>query len=182
MEPLLLIEPSLNRRMILAPIPDDDAERLSALRDLLILDTPPEERFDRIVQFAASEFDVPMALLSLVDENRQWFKSRFGLPFCEGPRKTSFCGHAVAAREFLVVPDTLQDLRFVDNPMVVGAPFVRSYAGAPLILAGGHCVGVLCLLDTRARDFDRLDLAILATLRDLVLKEMEAQGAPPASA
>jgi len=145
------------------------------LRALLILDTPPEERFDRIVQFAANEFDVPMALLTLVDEQRQWFKARVGLALSEAPRKTSFCGHAVAARDFLVVPDTSKDERFVDNPMVVGAPFIRSYAGAPLILADGYCVGVLCLLDTRQRNLDQLDLAILGTLRDLIVSELEAQ-------
>jgi len=140
---------------------------------LLILDTPPEERFDRIVQFAAAEFDVPIALLSLVDENRQWFKSRVGLDACQTARDISFCGHAISQSGLFVVEDALLDMRFADNPMVTAAPFVRFYAGAPLQLASGGSVGTVCLIDTQARSFDAIDRAILASLRDLVLDELE---------
>lgn len=160
--------------MISAPLPDDEAERLAALRALLILDTPPEERFDRIVQFAATEFDVPMAMISLVDSDRQWFKSRVGFEgVCETPRDVSFCAHAVHSRELLLVPDALRDVRFHDNPIVVGGPGVRFYAGAPLTLKSGAVVGTLCVLDTQERRFDAIDRSILESLRLLVVDELE---------
>jgi GAF domain-containing protein len=160
--------------MIPAPLPHDEAERLQALRALLILDTPPEERFDRVVQFAADEFDAPMAMISLVDSERQWFKSRVGFGgVCETPRDVSFCAHAVHARATLLVPDALQDPRFHDNPIVLGAPHIRFYAGAPLTLRSGAVVGTLCVLDTRVRSFDAVDRSILESLRLLVVAELE---------
>ncbi|MCW5623383.1 MAG: GAF domain-containing protein [Burkholderiales bacterium] len=155
------------------PIPDNDRERLAALRELLILDTPPEQRFDRIVGFAAEQFDVPIALLSLVDEKRQWFKARYGLDVCETSRDVSMCGHAIVhAPDFLVVRDALADQRFHDNPLVVGAPFIRFYAGAPLTLPSGYVVGTLCLIDGKPRTLDAIDMATLATLRDIALEEL----------
>lgn len=159
-----------------APIPADEQQRLEALRALLILDTPPEERFDRIVEFAAAEFDVPIALLSLIDEDRQWFKSKTGLGVCETPRDISFCGHAIHCNNVLVVPDARVDERFVDNPLVLGEPFIRFYAGAPLIMPGGQAIGTLCLIDTRVRRLDATDLSILSSLRDLAVNEMLAPG------
>ncbi|MGE0099506.1 MAG: GAF domain-containing protein [Hydrogenophaga sp.] len=158
--------------MIAAPLPHNEAQRLRTLRELLILDTPPEERFDRISAFAAKEFDVPMALVSLVDRDRQWFKSNFGLEDRETPRDTSFCGHAILQPDALVVPDALKDPRFRDNPMVLGKPYIRFYAGAVLRLPYGHVVGTLCVMDRRPRQFDRLDVAILGGLRDLVVEEL----------
>ncbi len=158
--------------MIPAPLPHNEKQRLLALRELLLLDTPPEERFDRISAFAAKEFDVPIALVSLVDQDRQWFKSSFGMDVCETARDISFCGHAVTMSETLVVPDALKDPRFADNPLVIGAPYVRSYAGALLRLPYGQIVGTFCIMDRRPRAFDRLDLAILGGLRDLVVDEM----------
>lgn len=158
--------------MIAAPLPHNETQRLKALRDLLILDTPPEERFDRISAFAAQEFGVPMALVSLVDRERQWFKSNFGLEARETPREISFCAHAVTLSEPLVVPDALQDPRFVDSPLVTGHPYVRFYAGAGLRLPYGHVVGTLCVMDSRPRAFDRLDVAVLCGLRDLVVEEL----------
>ena len=158
--------------MITAPLPHNEAQRLRALRELLILDTPPEERFDRIAAFAAREFDVPMALVSLVDRDRQWFKSNFGLEDRETPRDTSFCGHAISERDALVVPDALEDPRFCDNPMVVGKPHIRFDAGCVLRLPYGQVVGTLCVLDRRPRRFDRLDVAILGGLRDVVVEEL----------
>ena len=158
-----------------APIPLHDQQRLQALRELLILDTPTEERFDKIVAFAASEFDMPIALISLVDENRQWFKSKVGLAACETSRDISFCGHALESTDFLVVPDTHLDERFSDNPLVVGAPFIRFYAGAPLMLPSGHVAGTLCLIDPKPRTLDPLDLSILGALRDLVLHELTGE-------
>lgn len=158
--------------MIQAPLPHNEAQRLQALRDLLILDTPPEERFDRISAFAAKEFDVPIALVSLVDRDRQWFKSSFGLDVCETARDISFCGHAVTMSETLVVHDALKDPRFADNPLVTGKPYVRFYAGALLRLPYGQIVGTFCIMDRRPRTFDRLDAAILGGLRDLVVEEL----------
>lgn len=162
--------------MLPAPIPADDEDRLRALRELLILDTPPEARFDRIVAFAAEEFDVPIALVSLVDRERQWFKARVGLDVCETAREISFCGHAIAQPGLFEVLDAAHDPRFVDNPLVVGAPHIRAYLGAPLRMPDGATLGTLCLIDTRPRQFDDMDRAILGTLRDLVVAELLGQG------
>lgn len=162
--------------MLPAPIPADDEQRLRALRELLILDTPPEARFDRIVAFAAGEFEVPIALISLIDRDRQWFKARVGLEVCETAREVSFCGHAILQPAVFTVLDAARDPRFADNPLVLGAPFIRFYAGAPLVLPGGAAVGTLCLIDTRPRTFDAMDHAILGTLRDLAVAELVGQG------
>ncbi|MDB5919407.1 MAG: putative sensor protein [Massilia sp.] len=159
-----------------APIPADDADRLAALRQLLILDTAPDERFDKIVAFAAYEFDAPIVLISLIDSERQWFKSRLGVDVCETPREMSFCGHAIVEAGIMVVPDAAVDPRFADNPMVINSPFIRFYAGAPLTLASGHTVGTLCIADMAPRQFDATSLAILSTLRDLVVQELSLPG------
>ncbi len=156
-----------------APRPGNEVERLQALQALLLLDTPPEERFDRIAAFAASEFDVPMAMVTLVDENRQWFKARVGLTLCETERDVSFCGHAIMAHATMVVPDARRDPRFADNPLVTGEPNVCFYAGAPLGLPTGEIVGTLCIIDTQPRKMDRTDLANLGALRALVLEELQ---------
>ena len=161
--------------MIPAPIPTDEEQRLQALREMLILDTPPEERFDRVVRFAAEEFDMPMVLVSLVDAKRQWFKARVGLDVCETDRESSFCGHAIMQPKVLVVEDALNDERFHDNPLVTGAPNVRFYAGAPLQLPGGEIVGTLCMIDHRPRTLDAMDLAIFGSLRELVVSELISQ-------
>lgn len=155
-----------------APIPHNDAQRLQALRDLLILDTPAEQRFDRIVNFAANEFDVPVSMIALIDENRNWFKARFGVEVCEAPRETSFCGHAIHSNGIFVVEDALGDERFSDNPFVMGQPFIRFYAGAPLTLPSGLAMGTLCLMDLKPRTLDDIDLSILGTLRDLCVEEL----------
>ena len=158
--------------MILPTLPHNEKQRLQALRELLILDTPPEQRFDCLSAFAAKEFEVPIALVSLVDQDRQWFKSNFGMDVCETARDISFCGHAINMSETLVVPDALKDERFKDNPLVLGEPYVRFYAGALLRLPYGQVVGPLCLMDRRPRRFDKLDQAILGGLRDLVVEEL----------
>ena len=151
-----------------APIPDDEDARLNALRGLLLLDTPPEERYDRLARFAAEQLDVPIALLSLVDGQRQWFKSRVGLDATETPRDISFCGHAVMKNELFIVEDASSDPRFADNPLVVGAPHIRFYAGAPLSSPSGHHIGTLCVIDTVPRTLGAVELAILDALRTLV--------------
>lgn len=159
-----------------APLPPNEKERLAALHALLILDTPPEQRFDRITEFAASEFDAPIALISLVDENRLWLKSRVGLDVCETSRDVAFCAHALLSTDPLVVPDTLKDERFADNPLVVGMPHIRFYTGAPLVLPSGLIAGTLCIIDTKPREVDATDLAILGTLRDLAVGELLERG------
>ena len=155
-------------------MPDNEQERLALLHELLLLDTPPEQRLDKIVEFASTEFEVPICLISLVDANRQWFKARVGLAVCETGRDISFCAHALGSDAVLVIPDALQDPRFHDNPLVTGAPHIRFYAGAPLILRDGLAIGTLCLIDTRPRTLDTVALAILRSLRDLVVMELTA--------
>lgn len=149
-----------------------EAARLAALRNLNILDTEPERRFDNIVEFAVREFEVPIAVISLVDSDRQWFKSKFGMDICGSDRKSSICTHAIEAPDIFTVPDLSADARFFDNPFVVQPPCVRSYAGAVLRLSGGEAVGMLCLLDTRPRKFSWIDLVMLRMLRDMVIGEL----------
>ena len=153
--------------MIPAPIPTVEAERLSALRALMLLDTPPEERFDRLVRFAAEQLDTPIAMVSLVDGQRQWFKARVGLDDTESARDVSFCGHAILKEEVFVVEDARSAPRFEDNPLVVGEPHIRFYAGAPLSAPGGHRIGTLCVIDTVPRALSTLELSILEALRCL---------------
>ena len=164
--------------MLNAPTPINEPERLQALRDLLILDTPPEARFDRIIEFARDEFDAPTVLMNLVDGERQWFKARIGLDVCETPRSVSFCGHAIVQEEPLVVEDALLDPRFADNPLVTGPPYIRFYAGAPLEIEPGVRIGTLCLISPEPRRLDEIDRAILRALRDAVVQELRlrAQG------
>lgn len=151
-----------------APIPPDEAERLQALRDLCLLDTPPEERFDRVVRFAAEQLDVPIALVSLIDGDRQWFKSKVGLETLETGRDVSFCGHAIMQSELFVVEDARLDSRFADNPLVTGDPGVRFYAGAPLRAKNGERIGTLCVIDRVPRTLGTVELAVLESLRALV--------------
>ena len=160
--------------MLAPPAPADEQERLSQLRSLGILDTPPEERFDRVTRMARRIFDVPIALVSLVDENRQWFKACFGLEVRETERRISFCGHTILNKEALVIEDTWKDVRFADNPLVTGAPNIRFYAGHPLHTHGGQAVGTLCIIDREPRRFDQDDLAMLSDMAGLVEREIMA--------
>jgi PAS domain S-box-containing protein len=146
-----------------AALPRDEDARLHALHSLAVLDTPAEERFDRITRVASALFDVPIALVSLVDANRQWFKSCVGLDLPETPRAVSFCAHAILGRGTLVITDTLADERVADNPFVTGEPHVRFYAGRPL-RAGDQPLGTLCLIDLRARTLDERELGLLDDL------------------
>ena len=150
-----------------APLPADEEERLRALRELLLLDTPPEERFDRLARFAAEQLDMPMALLTLVDGQRQWFKSRVGLDATETPRDISFCGHAILQSDLFIVEDALRDPRFSDNPLVPGDPRIRFYAGAPLSAPGGQHIGTLCVIDTVPRTLGPVERSVLDMLRRL---------------
>ncbi len=152
--------------------PDNEAARLLALRALNILDTPPEERFDRITRIARRLFDVPMVLVSLIDDKRQWFKSCQGLDAKETSRELSFCGHAILNDAICVVPDALLDPRFADNPLVTGPPHVRFYAGRPLKSATGFNVGTLCVIDHEPRVMSETDLHSLHDLAILVEAEL----------
>lgn len=158
--------------MIKASLPDNEQERLALLHAMLLLDTPPEQRLDKIVEFAAAEFNVPICLISLVDSERQWFKARIGLDACETARDISFCAHALHSEQILLVPDALLDARFHDNPLVSGPPHIRFYAGAPLACKDGLVIGTLCLIDTVPRTLDTVEQAILGSLRELTVLEL----------
>lgn len=160
--------------MLEAPAPRDDDKRLAALRALNILDTASEERFDRLTRLATNLFDVPIALVSLVDHNRQWFKSVRGLEVSETPRNISFCGHTVFSEEALVVRDASRDVRFADNPLVTGAPHIRFYAGYPLRDICGYVMGTLCIIDSSARSFTKVDMQNLADLAQMAERELNA--------
>lgn len=138
-----------------------------------MLDTPPEERFDSLTAYAAATFQVPIALVSLVDVNRQWFKSRCGLGAQETSRDVSFCGHAIDQTDLLVVDDALLDERFADNPLVIGEPHIRFYAGAPLRLRDGTQPGTFCLIDRKRRRLDEWEREHLRDLARVASAELE---------
>jgi len=158
--------------MIEPPIPFDETCRLQTLHSLRILDTEPEERFDRITRLAKRVFGVPIALVSLVDGRRQWFKSRQGLDVRETPREISFCGHAIAQGELLVVENAAVDPRFRDNPLVKGAPRIRFYAGCPVRAPNGSALGTLCVIDTSPREFPEEDRTLLRELSSMIEDEL----------
>jgi signal transduction histidine kinase/CheY-like chemotaxis protein len=151
-----------------APIPPGEAQRLAALHALNLLDTPPEERFDRITRLARRLFDVPIALVTLVDADRQWFKSCQGLGVRQTARDISFCGHAILRPDPLVVPDATRDDRFADNPLVIMEPGIRFYAGQPLKAPDGSLVGVFCINDRRPRSLTGEEVELLKDLAGLV--------------
>jgi len=147
-----------------APIPENEKERLLSLHKLGLLDTKPEERFDRITRTATETFNVPISTLTIVDEKREWFKSVCGLDQKEGDRAISFCGHALLANEVFVIPDTAKDKRFSDNPMVIGKPYIRFYAGVPIMNADGERIGVFCIKDIKSRKFSKDNEEMLKNL------------------
>jgi diguanylate cyclase (GGDEF)-like protein len=155
-------------------IPANEEERLSALRTLSILDTPPEERFDRVTRMAKRLFDVPIAVVSLVDENRQWFKSCDGLDVTETERRISFCGHAILHHGPFIINDALTDDRFSDNPLVTGEPHIRFYAGQQLRTLSGLALGTLCIMGRESREFSEEDQLILQDLAGMVERELIA--------
>ncbi|MDJ0834798.1 MAG: sensor domain-containing diguanylate cyclase [Gammaproteobacteria bacterium] len=155
-------------------LPADEEQRLNTLKSLNILDTAAEERFDRLTRMAKRMFDVPIALVSLVDENRQWFKSCIGLPVLETSRDISFCGHAILGDEIFIIPDAAADVRFADNPLVTGEPFIRFYAGCPLKYTDGSKLGTLCIIDREPRDLTEDDLQALRDIASTVERELAA--------
>lgn len=158
---------------MLAPAPpENETARLEALRTLGLLDTQNEERFSRYTRIAKSLIDVPIATISLVDANRQWFKGMCGLDVSETPRNVSFCGHAILEQGVFHVPDALEDPRFADNPLVTGAPHIRFYAGCPIYVPGNFAVGTLCVIDRRPRRLDGHQLLRLRDLADCLQREL----------
>lgn len=158
--------------MLAAPTPADETTRIAALRSLNILDTLPEERFDRYTRMARRLFGVPVSLVSLIDTDRQWFKSRMGLDVPQTPRDVSFCAHAITSDGLLMVPDARQDERFHDNPLVCGDPRIRFYAGCALSAPDGSKLGTLCLLDFEPRTMDAENQALLRDLANMVQEEL----------
>lgn len=151
-----------------------DEQRLAALARYAVLDTLPEHTFDRITQIATRLFGVPIALISLVDKDRQWFKACIGLDTRQTDRSLSFCAHTIMGEDVMVVPDARRDPRFVDNGLVTGAPHIRFYAGAPLVTPDGFKLGSLCIIDTRPHEnFSAEDHAALTDLAGVVVSELE---------
>lgn len=160
--------------MLKPAIPPDEAQRIATLNELNILDTPAEERFDRITRIAKHTLDVPIALISLVDTNRQWFKSCQGLDATETSRDISFCGHAILGDEAFIIPDALLDSRFADNPLVTGVPHIRFYAGQPLKASNGSSLGTLCIIDRKPRQLSQSERGCLRDLGTLVENELNS--------
>jgi GAF domain-containing protein len=159
--------------MLKAPIPNNEKERLEAVHRMAILDTNPEERFDRLTLEAADKLRVPMSMISILDSEREWFKSCFGLDQSSGDRDISFCGHALLSRGTLIVNDTSLDSRFYDNPMVINFPFIRFYAGVVLFdIKTNLPIGVFCIKDTKPRSLSQDEIATLTDIAHRAEREL----------
>jgi GAF domain-containing protein len=155
------------------PVPANEVARLRTLRACKILDTKPEEHFDELTRLAALICGVPISLISLIDADRQWFKSRFGLDLQETPRAQAFCTHAIMQPEMFVVPDASKDERFAQNPLVTGDPHIRFYAGAPLAARDGHLLGTLCVIDREPHTLTEAQKEALKIVGRLVIANIE---------
>jgi len=160
--------------MIKPEKPHDEGRRLDTLRSLKLLDTAPEERFDRLTRLAKRLFGVPICLVSIVDAKRQWFKSAQGLDAPETHRDISFCGHAILEDKLFIIPNTLEDERFADNPLVLDDPNIRFYAGYPLKVMNGSKMGTLCIIDREPREFTEDDYGLLKDLAAMAEQEIAA--------
>ena len=156
-----------------APIPKNEKKRLKVLWQYDVLDTVPEEVFDDLTDLAAHICEAPIALISLVDEDRQWFKSKVGVSVSETARDISFCAHAIMNQGVMIVPDATKDPRFKKNPLVTGPQKIRFYAGAPLITPDGHALGTLCVLDKKPRQLRPEQKQALLVLAHHVISQLE---------
>lgn len=156
-----------------APKPQNEGQRLAELVDFSILDTLPDPSLDAIVSLVSSIMDVPIALVSLVDAERQWFKARVGLDACETDRESAFCAHAILQDEPLIVADALEDPRFANNPLVLGEPKIRAYFGFPLIVGPNLRLGTLCAIDQRARGITDQQIEQMKALAKIVVSQLE---------
>ncbi len=156
-----------------APIPDNEVQRLAALREYRILDTAPEQSYDDITALAAYLCQVPITMISLVDESRQWFKSKLGLNDQETPRDVAFCAHAILQTEPLIVRDALKDVRFADSALVTRSPHIRFYAGFPLSSPDGFALGTLCAIDRKPRRLSAQQKAAMQALARQVMALLE---------
>jgi GAF domain-containing protein len=155
------------------PVPANEADRLQTLRAYKILDTKPEERFDELTRLAALICGVPISLISLIDTDRQWFKSKFGLDLQQTPRAQAFCTHAIMQPELFVVPDATKDERFANNTLVTGDPYIRFYAGEPLAARDGHVLGTLCVIDRKPHTLTNAQKEALKIVGQLVIANFE---------
>ena len=159
-----------------APIPYDEPQRLQALHALQVLESSLDPHFQQLVGLTSQIFETPISLVSLVDENRQWFKASIGLSATETPREVAFCAHAILNDDPLIVEDATQDERFSENPLVLGEPHIRFYAGAPLISPAGYRLGTLCAIDLKPRKVNALQVAALQTLSAIASRSLHIQG------
>jgi GAF domain-containing protein len=155
------------------PLPNQEEARLKALSEYHILDTAPEKSFDTIAELAAFICEAPIALISLVDRDRQWFKAKVGLETTETHRDYSFCAHTIVQGSLMVVEDATQDVRFASNPLVTADPHIRFYAGAPLITPSGQSLGSLCIIDRKPQKLSKKRACALKNLADLVVTQLE---------
>ena len=157
------------------PIPRDESERLQTLQDLNILDTGPEEGFDRLTTLAKDVFDCAITLVSLIDDDRQWFKSSTGLDACQTSREVAFCNYTILNDDIFEVPDAVADMRFKDNALVTGDPHIRYYAGAPIFVEGRR-IATFCVIDTVARaPMDERQRRMLFSFAEMAAREIESR-------
>jgi len=157
----------------MAPVKTKEARRLKILWQYDVLDTVPEEVFDELTELAARICEAPIALISLIDEDRQWFKAKVGVSLTESSRDISFCAHAIKQQELFIIPDATKDARFANNPLVISDPKIRFYAGAPLITPDGYALGTLCVIDKVPRELRQEQQQALRVLARHVMTQLE---------
>lgn len=163
----------ISSHTMIAPVPNNEKQRLKVLWQYDVLDTVPEEVFDDLTELAARICGAPIALISLVDENRQWFKARIGVRQTETARDISFCAHAILQEDLFIIPDATLDARFAKSPLVTSDPKIRFYAGAPLVTPDGYALGTLCVIDRKPRQLNADQCQALRVLARHVVTQLE---------